>query len=95
MSKAANQTFTDRIFKDKDGNVVLGQFPNVPLLGWMVFTILSWILPDGRLGNASESLGRAFLFTWGYLELTAGVNYFRRALGAVAIVFVLLSFLAL
>jgi hypothetical protein len=83
----------DRFFKDKDGQVVVWQNPNLPLLGWIIFKILSLIIISRNLKSGCEQLSTTFLFTWAFLEATKGVNNFRKLLGGVVIVLVVLSYL--
>jgi hypothetical protein len=79
-----NQTFSDRCFRDREGNVVLGQFPNLPIVGWLVCVVASRVVAAGDTRTGLQSVATAFLFTWAFLEITKGVNYFRRFLGAAA-----------
>ena len=80
------------LVKDANGRIVLWQWPNVPLLGWLVFKLLSIVVSSGSLKSGSAQLSTAFLFTWSYLEITRGVNYFRRILGVAVMVAIIMSF---
>lgn len=82
--------FTD-IFKTNDGEVVIGQKPNLPLVVWFVAFILRIVLPDGRLGSWIYVIGFLALLVWASLELFTGVNIFRRILGFVVLVLSILS----
>jgi len=78
-----NRTFVDKCFKDSSGKVVLGQTPNYPIIVWAICAILQmFTLPEQVLAVISY-LGSSFLFYWAWLEITSGVNYFRKALGVV------------
>lgn len=55
----------------KTGRITIGQWPNV----WVYGYIVSRVLGVGLLATA-------FLLVWAALEITRGVNPFRRALGA-------------
>lgn len=79
-------------FKDSDGKVVLFQPPNFLLLGWIVFALLALFVGESNIKNGCEQLGKAFLFTWAYLEIKNGVNYFRKLLGLIVISMIILSF---
>lgn len=81
-----------RFFKDKKGHIVLWQWPNLPLYGWIVCKILSLLL-RGDLKAGLEQLGMAFLFTWAFLEITQGVNYFRKLLGLVVILALVIGYI--
>lgn len=67
-------------FKDKNGKVVIAQFPNWPL----VLAIIFWILkfPLGVIIS---------LIYWSYLEIVSGVNTFRKTLGIIVLVLQLIS----
>lgn len=69
-------------FKDKRGNIVLAQAANPPILGWFILTVINY----GVHSLAIAWLATAFLFTWAFLELYQGVNYFRRLLGLIVFV---------
>ncbi|MEY9929829.1 hypothetical protein ABH926_004469 [Catenulispora sp. GP43] len=79
-------------WRDADGKVVIAQAPNIPLIGWLVFAALAWI-SGGHWRSGAGFVSSAFLFTWAYLELTQGVNYFRRLLGLVVLAVVVGSHL--
>ncbi len=85
------QSFADKCIKDNHGKVVLSQAPNWSLIGWLVSKIIGYIHLPAQFHNGFIFLETAFLFTWASLELTNGVNYFRRALGLVVITAIVLS----
>ena len=74
-----------RLFRDKAGRVVLIQWPNLPLIGWAGFSLLSRFTQWKQLAW----IGTAFLLVWSLLEIFLGVNYFRRALGLAVLVLML------
>ena len=74
-------TLFDKIFRDSDGNIVLAQMPNLPLIVWIIASLLKLLFPTGVVNTGLEALAFGSLFTWAWLELFQGVNYFRRALG--------------
>jgi hypothetical protein len=80
-------------WRDADSRVVIGQAPNLPLIAWLSFTGLSRIPGSGRWHSAMSFTSTAFLFTWAYLELTHGVNYFRRLVGLIVLAAVIGSHL--
>ncbi len=75
----------NHFFKDDQGKNIIWQWPNIPLYGWVVFKILSMIIDKPTWKFGFQNLSTAFLFTWAFLELTQGVNYFRRLLGLVVL----------
>ena len=81
-----------KTFKDKEGHIVIAQGPNLPLFGWILLELVSLTLRKGHAKTAFQSLATAFLLTWAYLEITNGVNYFRRLFGIVVIVIIILSY---
>lgn len=82
------KAYWNAFWRDKHGKVVLGQLPNVPLVGWLVFLFAAKIWP--HLGVLAF-LSTAFLFVWAYLELTSGVTYARRTLGAFVLLYIIVS----
>ncbi|MBA3758115.1 hypothetical protein H0X10_00585 [Candidatus Saccharibacteria bacterium] len=75
-------------FKDRQGNTVVWQWPNIPLYGWIIFKLLAWAIPDFNIQNGLEQLSTAFLFTWAYLEITKGATYFRKILGLLVLILI-------
>jgi hypothetical protein len=72
--------------------MTLWQVPNLPIIGWFSCLVISHFISAGVMKAGFASLSTAFLFTWAYLEITEGASYFRRALGGVVLVSVLMSF---
>lgn len=75
-------------FRDKNGKVVIFQFPNWPL--WLVIALYVIQL----IGNPSINfyclwLSRILLVYWSYLEIRFGVDSFRRVLGIATLIYVL------
>lgn len=78
-------------FKDRHGKVVLWQNPNLPLWAWLIATLLTHILPYGQLNFAASLVAFGSLFTWSYLEITSGVNNFRRSVGVIILLWLIVS----
>ena len=87
--KAASQ-----FFKNKKGQVVIWQSPNLPLWVWIVCTGLCLAIKTGALHNGLSSLGQAAITIWAYLEVRTGDSPFRRVLGGIILVFVIYGFFA-
>ena len=86
-SETTTSTLFDKTFRDDEGNIVIAQKPNLPIIIGLAATLLSIFVPDGsRLFVGLDALAFGFLFTWAWLELSQGVNYFRRAIGLIALV---------
>ena len=83
-------TLFNRTFRDSDGNIVIAQMPNLPLLVGIAAALLQLIPTSGNIltGNIHtglDALAFGSLFTWAWQELFQGVNYFRRSLGLVVL----------
>lgn len=74
-----------RFFRDRDGHLVLWQFPNLPLLVGLAATAARSLL-EGRAHRFVDLLAFGALFVWAWLEIFEGVTPFRRLLGAVVLV---------
>ena len=78
------------LFRSRDtGKIVLAQFPNVPLWGFILAMLLRWTLPldpHGRQVIGAVALG--FLTWWSLDEMVRGVNPWRRFLGATVLAFI-------
>jgi hypothetical protein len=79
-------TLFHKIFCDREGKVVLAQMPNLPLIVWIVASLLRLVLTTGKVNIGLEAIAFGSLFTWAWEELFQGVNYFRRALGLLGLV---------
>lgn len=86
-----NNTAVDKIFRDPDGNIVIAQAPNLPLIVWGVASLLELILTTGKVNIGLNALAFGALFTWAWQEIFEGVNYFRRSLGFVVLIGLLAS----
>ncbi|MDM9379527.1 hypothetical protein QUB80_02275 [Chlorogloeopsis sp. ULAP01] len=84
-------TLFDKIFRDSDGNIVVAQMPNLPIIVWFTASLLKLVFTTSEINTVLDVLAYGSLFTWAWLELFQGVNYFRRALGLVVLVGVIAS----
>ena len=84
-------TFFNQVFRDDEGKIVIAQLPNLPIIVWIVATLLKMIFVTGQINTGLELLAFGSLFTWAWEELFQGVNYFRRALGLIVLVGLLVS----
>jgi hypothetical protein len=84
-------TLFDKIFRDSDGNIVIAQMPNLPIIVWVTASLLKLVFPTGEINTFLDALAFGSLFTWAWLELFQGVNYFRRALGLGVLIGVMVS----
>lgn len=88
---ATIKRFLRAFVTDDQGRVVIAQPPNGPLIGWLVLWPASALVALPSVHNFLAFFSAAFLFTWAYLELTQGVNYFRRTLGAIVMIYMVVS----
>ncbi|MEH2326228.1 MAG: hypothetical protein V7K32_22245 [Nostoc sp.] len=79
-------TLVDKTFRDNEGNIVIAQMPNLPLIVWIVTSLLTLIFTSGKINTLLDLVAYGSLFTWAWLELFQGVNYFRRALGLAVLI---------
>jgi hypothetical protein len=79
-------TFFDRVFRDREGKIVLVQLPNLTITVWAVASLLKLILTTGKINLGLDVVAFGSLFTWAWEEIFQGVNYFRRALGLLVII---------
>lgn len=80
-------------FRDQHGHIVIAQMPNSPLIGWLIATLINlfWQSATPKTHALLDMLAFGFIFTWAWLEITSGVNYFRRILGVVVLMLVVWS----
>jgi hypothetical protein len=81
----------DRVFRDSEGKIVLAQLPNPPLIGWIIASLIQTVVTTGQIKLGLETIAFGCLFTWAWAELFEGVNYFRRGLGLVVLVYSIAS----
>jgi hypothetical protein len=49
-------------------------------------TLLTFVVPSGNLHAALDTIAFSSWFPWAWLEIFDGVNYFRRALGSLVMI---------
>lgn len=86
----AKSDLWDRFWKDKHGDVVVYQHPNVLLITWVVLAFISLFVEE-PLADVLWHISLAVLVIWSLLEIFKGVNYFRRLFGAFVLVLVVLA----
>jgi len=65
----------------------IAQFPNPPLIIGLA-ALGARYLATGAVADVLAAVGYLFIAIWAYLELTAGVNMFRRALGLAGLAYI-------
>ena len=86
-----NNTLFDKLFRTANGEIVLGQLPNLPILIWVAASILKLFVKTARVQIGLDIIASSALFVWAIAELFQGVNYFRRYLGLVVLIWLLIS----
>jgi len=81
----------DGLFRTVDGKIVIAQFPNWPLWTWLVATILESMDVLTPWQRPLYWIGSLALVWWAYLEIVEGVNGFRRILGSLVLIYIVLS----
>lgn len=79
-------TLFNQVFRDSEGKIVIAQIPNLPLIVWIVASLLKILFTTGKINLGLDLLAFGSLFTWAWEELFQGVNYFRRGLGLLVLV---------
>lgn len=67
------------------------QKPNLPLAVWFVAWLLTHLLPYGQLNFAANLIAFGALFTWAWLEIFEGDNNFRRGLGVIVMILIIIN----
>lgn len=91
-SMTTQQTLWDKCWHDSRGQIVIWQGPNLWLWGWLGATILAKLVRVGFFATSLQLLGSSFLLIWAILEFTHGANYFRRLLGLIVLVWLVISY---
>jgi hypothetical protein len=76
----------ERTFLDGNGDLAIAQIPNLPIMVWVAATLLKLIIKSGHIYLVLDTIAFGSLFTWAWLELFQGVNYFRQGLGLVVLI---------
>lgn len=64
--------------------MVILQWPNMFLSGWIVFLLISKFFEDGTNEKMiSSAISTVSLIAWSVIEIISGVSPFRRAFGAI------------
>ena len=84
-SETMESTLFDKTFRDDEGNIAIAQKPNLPILVWLGATLVKLLPINSNLYAGVDALAFGAMFTWAWLELFQGVNYFRRSLGLIVL----------
>ena len=86
-----NNNLFDRFFRDNTGEIVVAQAPNIPILVWIAATLLKLVVKTGQVKIALDVLAFGSLLYWSFLEITQGATYFRRDLGVIVLIALMVS----
>lgn len=86
-----NNPVFDKLFRDGSGKIVIAQMPSLPIIIWAVLSLLKIVYKTGKINLGLDILASVSLFVWAVQELFQGVNYFRRGLGAIVSIGLIIS----
>ena len=78
------------IFETEDGQRVVTQAPNPPIVAAFSAWLIS-ALSDGDISRVAGNASRFLLLYWAWLEITRGVNTWRRMLGVLVAALTLIT----
>lgn len=84
-------SLVDRCFRDSQGRIIVIQSANLPLKLWFYFGLASWVLGRFSIGYYFGLARDISLIYWAYLEIRHGVNLWRRFLGLVILIVVIVG----
>jgi len=85
----SHQSFSEKFWHDKRGNVVVLQRPNIPGLVWVIGFALTIMLPDSSFERYISALSEIAIIVWAVMEVGWGVNNFRRLLGVCVLLLII------
>lgn len=88
---ATKKSFSYRFWHDKHGNFVVWQKPNVFLWIWIIALVLAIVFGHNVITKWLGIIGGISIIIWAALEVGWGVNYFRRTLGALVLLLIIVS----
>lgn len=88
MTESKFKHFIKKCFYDDNGTLTLFQLPNLPFIVWFGSLAMSSIT-TGTANRVFELVSFDALFTWAWLEIFKGDNYFRRLLGLIVMIVII------
>jgi hypothetical protein len=81
------------LFRNRDtGRLTVVQWPNTPLAIYLIGRAIGIVLPSGSaVGTVVAAVASAALAVWAVLEMARGVNPFRRGLGSVVLLLLVVA----
>lgn len=89
--KQPEPTFWDKFWRDKHGRDVIWQRPNIFLATWFLATAITWFIPFGTTERVLGIISFVAIVIWAWLEITKGVNNFRRTIGVLVLVMAVIN----
>jgi hypothetical protein len=84
------RSFEQKFWEDKKGRIVIWQKPNIWLIIWFAALVLNWFAPYGIIYKTLGTISLIALVIWSVLEVLSGVNYFRRIIGLLILLILVL-----
>lgn len=75
------RSFSQKFWEDRRGNFVVWQKPNKLLMYWFFVTLVNLFIPHGIVHEIVGWSSLIALIVWAAWEAFKGVNYFRRTIG--------------
>jgi hypothetical protein len=82
--------FKDEWFRDKDGNLVYSQVPNIPLVVFFITGVFAVVSYHGFWHGLTQLIAILSILLWSWLEIRSGVTRMRHLMGKIALGAVLL-----
>lgn len=71
--------------------VTVAQFPNPPLIVALLAAVVSWVTGDGSIHGLARAVFYVALTVWAWEEAVRGLNVFRKALGVLGLIYVVVG----
>jgi hypothetical protein len=84
------EDFKDEWLRDKDGELVYSQVPNVFLVTFFVTGVFAVVSYHGFWHGLAQLIAIASILIWAWLEMRSGVTRMRRLMGKVALAAVII-----
>lgn len=80
-----------KFFTDSEGRQTIILFPNLPLILWVVFLVVAKVVHVSPWHTLLGVASTMSLVVWALLEVTKGTSPFRRVLGGVVLLFIVVN----
>jgi hypothetical protein len=69
----------------------VGQAPNAPILVAFAALVLGWLVDSGTVHDVARAVFYVAITIWAYEEAVNGVNGFRKGIGIVGLILIVVS----